>query len=75
MAYEELTVYAIQRPDLKPFKSRFDTFGSKKERDQAFSLLIAHRGDPAEIKDICPVELKVIVKTDSVKQMQLPGTE
>lgn len=75
MAYEELTVYAIQHPDLKPFQHRFQTFDSKQTRDQTFRLLTQHRGNPEEIKDICPVVLKVIVKTDSVKQMQLPGTE
>lgn len=70
MAYEELTVYAIQDESLKAFAHRFRTFTSREERDEAL-LFMKNNLDAQTASMRHPVKLKVIVQTDENNQLEL----
>jgi hypothetical protein len=70
MAYEELTVYAIQDDNLKAFAHRFRTYPSREDRDEALDFM-KHNLDARTASMRHPVKLKVIVYTDEDRQMAL----
>lgn len=70
MAYEELTVYAIQHEELKAFAHRFRTFTSQEERDTTLEFMKSNL-DAKTASMRHPVKLKVIVQTDENHQMEL----
>lgn len=74
MAYEELTVYAIQHEDLKAFAHRFRTFSSREERDTTLDFM-KNNLDARTASMRHPVKLKVIVQTDENNQLELDLSE
>lgn len=70
MAYEELTIFAIQRTDIKAFAHRFRTFHSKEDRDQTLKFLRENQ-EAKTVEFLEPVILKVIVQTDEDNQLVL----
>lgn len=70
MAYEELTVYAIQDESLKAFAHRFRTFPSQEERDEAFGFM-KNNLDARTASMRHPVKLRVIVQTEKNNQLEL----
>lgn len=67
MAYEELTIHAIQRKDKPGFAERFRLFPNKRERDKTLTFIkeneAAVTADEAD-----PVTLRIIVRTDDFHQ-------
>lgn len=70
MAYEELTVYAIQDESLKAFSHRFKVFHSREERDQTLDFMMNNL-DARTASMRHPVKLKVVVYTDDNRQLEL----
>lgn len=70
MAYEELTVYAIQDENLKVFAHRFRTFPSREERDKTLDFMKTNL-DAGTASMRHPVKMKIIVYTDDAQQMTL----
>jgi hypothetical protein len=70
MAYEELTIHAIQRKDKPGFAERFRLFPDKRERDKTLEF-IKENEHPSTADEACPVILRIIVKTEAHKQQEL----
>lgn len=70
MAYEELTVYAIQRTDILAFGQRFRPFHTQVERDETLAF-IKENQDARTVDTFEPVTLRVIVETDRDRPKQL----
>lgn len=70
MAYEELTIHAIQRKDKPGFAERFRLFPNQKERDETLTF-IRENETPVTAKEACPVVLRIIVKSDNHHQQSL----
>lgn len=70
MAYEELTIHAIQRKDKPGFAERFRLFPNKKERDETLTFIKENEA-AITADEACPVILRIIVKTDNHHQQQL----
>lgn len=71
MAYEELTIPAIQRKDKPGFAERFRLFpNNKKERDKTLAF-IKENESPSTADQACAVTLRIIVKTEKVDQQEL----
>jgi hypothetical protein len=70
MAYDELTIYAIQDTTQKAFVERYRLYSSKAERDRTFKFLMEN-GESHKKKTTFPVKLRIIVKTEEDNQISM----
>jgi hypothetical protein len=70
MAYEELSIHAIQRKDKPGFAERFRLFPNKRERDKTLTF-IKENESPSTAEQADAVILRIIVKTEDAHQQEL----